>query len=122
MSGPFSQGAVFGALRRSLKKRRNSNKDEELEEKMALAKTKKKEVISKYKISKNDSGSDEVQIALLTERINGLSGHFEKNVKDHHSRYGLIKMVSRRKRLLKHLQSETPEKYQQIIARLDLRK
>jgi small subunit ribosomal protein S15 len=89
---------------------------------MALAKTKKKEIISKYKISKNDSGSDEVQIALLTERINGLSGHFGKNVKDNHSRYGLIKMVSRRKRLLKHLQSETPEKYQQIIARLDLRK
>ncbi len=89
---------------------------------MALAKTKKKEVISKYKISKNDSGSDEVQIALLTERINGLSGHFAKNVKDHHSRYGLIKMVSRRKKLLKHLQRETPEKYQQIIARLDLRK
>jgi small subunit ribosomal protein S15 len=89
---------------------------------MALAKTKKKEVITKYKISKNDSGSDEVQIALLTERINGLSGHFAKNVKDHHSRYGLIKMVSRRKRLLKHLQSESPEKYQQIIARLELRK
>ena len=89
---------------------------------MALAKTKKKKIISEYKISKNDSGSDEVQIALLTERINGLSGHFAKNVKDHHSRYGLIKMVSRRKKLLKHLQSETPEKYQQIIARLDLRK
>jgi len=89
---------------------------------MALAKTKKKEVITKYKISKNDSGSDEVQIALLTERINGLSGHFAKNVKDHHSRYGLIKMVSRRKRLLKHLQSESLEKYQQIIARLELRK
>jgi len=89
---------------------------------MALAKTKKKEVITKYKISKNDSGSDEVQIALLTERINGLSGHFAKNVKDHHSRYGLIKMVSRRKKLLKHLQSESLEKYQQIIARLELRK
>jgi len=89
---------------------------------MALEKTKKKEIISKYKISKNDAGSDEVQIALLTERINGLSGHFAKNVKDHHSRYGLIKMVSRRKKLLKHLQSETPEKYQQIIARLELRK
>ena len=89
---------------------------------MALAKTKKKEVIAKYKISKNDSGSDEVQIALLTERINGLSGHFAKNVKDHHSRYGLIKMVSRRKRLLKHLQSESLEKYQKIIASLELRK
>jgi len=89
---------------------------------MALAKTKKKEIISKYKISKSDSGSSEVQVALLTERINGLFGHFEKNVKDHHSRYGLIKMVSRRKKLLKHLQREAPEKYQQIIARLDLRK
>ncbi len=89
---------------------------------MALAKTKKKEIITKHKISKTDTGSDEVQIALLTERINGLSGHFEKNVKDHHSRYGLIKMVSRRKRLLKHLNSEAPEKYQKIIAALDLRK
>lgn len=89
---------------------------------MALAKTKKKEVISKYKITKNDSGSAEVQVALLTERINGLSGHFEKNVKDHHSRYGLIKMVSRRKKLLNYIRSEDPEKYQQLISRLDLRK
>ncbi|MFH0984752.1 MAG: 30S ribosomal protein S15 [Candidatus Omnitrophota bacterium] len=89
---------------------------------MALAKTKKKEIITKYKTTKNDSGSDEVQIALLTERINGLSGHFAKNVKDHHSRYGLIKMVSRRKKLLKHLESEAPEKYKQILVRLDLRK
>jgi small subunit ribosomal protein S15 len=89
---------------------------------MALAKTKKKEIISKHKITKTDTGSDEVQIALLTERINGLSGHFEKNVKDHHSRYGLIKMVSRRKKLLKHLNRETPEKYQKIISTLDLRK
>ena len=89
---------------------------------MALAKTKKKEIISKHKVTKSDTGSDEVQIALLTERINGLSGHFEKNVKDHHSRYGLIKMVSRRKKLLKHLNREAPEKYQKIIATLDLRK
>ena len=89
---------------------------------MALAKTKKKEVISKYKITKNDSGSAEVQVALLTERINGLSGHFAKNVKDHHSRYGLIKMVSRRKKLLNYIRSEDPEKYQKLIARLELRK
>ena len=89
---------------------------------MALEKIKKKEIISKYKITKNDSGSDEVQIALLTERINGLSGHFGKHVKDNHSRYGLIKMVSRRRRLLNHLRNENPEKYQMIIARLDLRK
>ena len=89
---------------------------------MALEKEKKKEIISKYKISKNDSGSAEVQVAILTERINGLSGHFEKNVKDHHGRYGLIKMVSRRKKLLNYIQSEDPEKYQKLIARLELRK
>ena len=89
---------------------------------MALDKTKKKEIISKNKKTKNDTGSAEVQVALLTERINGLSGHFEKNVKDHHSRYGLIKMVSRRKKLLSFVRREDPEKYQQLIARLDLRK
>lgn len=89
---------------------------------MALEKAKKKEIISKYKLSKNDSGSAEVQVALLTERINGLSGHFGKNVKDHHGRYGLIKMVSRRKKLLNYIQREDPEKYQKLITRLDLRK
>ncbi len=89
---------------------------------MALAKTKKKEIISKNKKTKNDTGSAEVQIAILTERINGLSPHFEKHVKDHHSRYGLIKMVSRRKKLLAYLKREDPEKYQKLIASLDLRK
>ena len=89
---------------------------------MAHSAVKKNEIIERFKTHPTDTGSSEVQIALLTERINGLSGHFGKNVKDHHSRYGLIKMVSRRKRLLKHLQSESPEKYQAIIARLELRK
>ena len=89
---------------------------------MALEKTKKKDIISKYKCSKNDTGSAEVQVALLTERINGLSKHFEGHNKDHHSRYGLIKMVSRRKKLLNYLRREDPEKYQQLITRLDLRK
>ena len=89
---------------------------------MALDKTTKKEIISKSKKTKNDTGSSEVQVAILTERINGLSDHFGKHVKDHHSRYGLIKMVSRRKKLLAYLKREDPEKYQQLIARLDLRK
>ncbi len=89
---------------------------------MALVKEKKSEIISKYKTTKTDCGSAEVQVAILTERINGLSGHFSKNVKDHHSRYGLIKMVSRRKKLLKYLQINSPEKYQKLIASLDLRK
>ncbi|HOG23358.1 MAG TPA: 30S ribosomal protein S15, partial [Candidatus Omnitrophota bacterium] len=59
---------------------------------------------------------------ILTERINGLSPHFEKHAKDHHSRYGLIKMVSRRKKLLAYLKREDPEKYQSLIASLELRK
>ena len=89
---------------------------------MSLTKEKKKKVISDYKRDKHDTGSAEVQIALLTERINELSEHFKTHVKDHHSRYGLIKMVGQRKRLLSYLNRESPEGYKKIIARLDLRK
>ena len=89
---------------------------------MALAKEKKKKVISDYKREKNDTGSVEVQVALLTERINGLSSHFKANVKDHHSRYGLIKMVGLRKRLLSYVNRISPERYKSLITRLDLRK
>jgi len=89
---------------------------------MALAKDKKKEIIKENATKKNDTGSAEVQIALLTERINGLSDHFNSHVKDHHSRFGLIKMVSRRKKLLKYVQDLDPKRYQDIIARLNLRK
>jgi small subunit ribosomal protein S15 len=89
---------------------------------MPLEKEKKKKVIADHKRGKHDSGSVEVQVALLTERINSLSGHFKKNVKDHHSRYGLIKMVSQRKKLLTYLHRIDPERYQALITRLDLRK
>ena len=89
---------------------------------MALTKEKKKETIQKFKISKNDAGSAEVQIAILTERINGLSGHFEKNVKDHHSRRGLLTMVTRRKKLLTYVQKENPKKYSELLEKLNLRK
>lgn len=89
---------------------------------MALTKEKKKQVVSDYARGKHDSGSVEVQVALLTERINGLSGHFEKHVKDHHSRYGLIQLVGQRKQLLNYLQKTDPERYKKLIARLDLRK
>ncbi len=89
---------------------------------MPLVKDQKKKVISSFSRDKRDTGSAEVQVALLTERINSLSDHFKKNVKDHHSRYGLIKMVGRRKRLLTYLRQEDPERYQKLIARLDLRK
>ena len=89
---------------------------------MPLTKDSKKKVIAKYQKSKTDTGSAEVQIALLTERINSLEQHFTANVKDHHSRYGLIKMVSRRKKLLTYVRNESPERYKEIITRLELRK
>ena len=89
---------------------------------MPLAKEQKKKVITDFKLSKQDTGSTEVQVALLTTRINGLSGHFQTNVKDNHSRYGLIKMVGERKRLLNYLRRTDPSRYHQLITRLDLRK
>jgi small subunit ribosomal protein S15 len=89
---------------------------------MSLTKEKKKKVIGDYKTDKHDTGSSEVQIALLTERINELSEHFKSHVKDHHSRYGLIKLVGQRKSLLSYLNRINPESYKKLIARLDLRK
>ena len=89
---------------------------------MVLIKERKKKVISDYRIHKRDSGSVEVQVAVLTDKINALSAHFEKNSKDHHSRFGLIKMVSKRKKLLSYLNKTYPERYKELITRLDLRK
>ncbi|MCL5954110.1 MAG: 30S ribosomal protein S15 [Leptospirillia bacterium] len=89
---------------------------------MALSKEKKQEVIESFKISGNDTGSVEVQVAILTERINQLGEHFKKFPKDVHSRRGLLLMVSRRRRHLKYLQSNNPAKYQEIISRLGLRR
>ena len=89
---------------------------------MSLTKDKKKKVISDYKVHKRDSGSSDIQVAILTEQINALSAHFEKNPKDHHSRFGLIKMVGKRKKLLSYLQKTDPERYKALISRLDLRK
>jgi small subunit ribosomal protein S15 len=89
---------------------------------MVLAKDKKKKKIEEFRVNKHDTGSVEVQVALLTERINNLSEHFKVNVKDHHSRYGLIQMVGLRKRLLNYLRRTHPDRYQKLIARLDLRK
>ena len=90
---------------------------------MVMPKDRKKKIISDFKRDKKDTGSSEVQVAILTERINSLTGtHFNTHAKDHHSRYGLIKMVGRRKRLLQYLQKTDPKKYKDIITRLDLRK
>ncbi len=89
---------------------------------MVLEKEKKKEIITKYRLNEKDTGSPEVQIALLTERINYLTKHLETHKKDHHSRRGLLKMVGRRRRLLDYLVSRERARYERIIRELDLRK
>ena len=89
---------------------------------MPLTKEKKKKIISDYHRDKKDTGSTEVQVALLTQRINDLSGHLKGHVKDNHSRYGLIKLVGQRKSLLSYLQKIDAKRYQDLITRLDLRK
>ena len=89
---------------------------------MALVKEKKQEIIKSFKEHEKDTGSPSVQIALLTERINSLSGHFKTHKRDHHSRHGLLRMVSIRRRLLDYLKRRDPKEYQGIIKKLDLRK
>jgi small subunit ribosomal protein S15 len=89
---------------------------------LSLVGTKKKEIIETYKVHEKDTGSSFVQIALLTERINHLSKHFEQHKKDHHSRQGLLKMVSTRRRLLTYLKKTDVKKYEEILSKLGLRK
>jgi small subunit ribosomal protein S15 len=89
---------------------------------MALVKEKKTEIIKTFKSNEKDTGSPSVQIALLTERINSLSGHFKAHKKDHHSRQGLLRMVSVRRRLLEYLKRKDLKEYQDLIKKLDLRK
>ncbi len=88
---------------------------------MAMTRDQKDSVIGKYKKHDNDSGSPEVQIALLTERINTLSAHFKMHAKDHHSRRGLLKMVGQRKRLLSYLKKKDLEGYRALIKDLGIR-
>ena len=89
---------------------------------MALQVVQKGEVVKRYQRSSKDTGSTEVQIALLTERINGLTEHFKTHVKDFHSRRGLLKMVSQRRKLLDYLKRKDADKYRDLIERLGLRK
>jgi len=89
---------------------------------MALASEAKKQVISKYKVHKTDTGSPEVQVAILSQRIAQLTEHFKSHQKDHHSRLGLLTMVARRRRLLKYLKSSSPERYKELITRLGIRR
>jgi small subunit ribosomal protein S15 len=89
---------------------------------MALQVVQKEQVVKQYQRSGKDTGSPEVQIALLTERINGLTEHFKAHVKDFHSRRGLLKMVSQRRKLLDYLKRKDADKYRDLIEKLGLRK
>jgi len=89
---------------------------------MALPKDVNREVINKFRLHENDSGSPEVQIALLTERINQLTKHFQVHKKDFSSRRGLLKLVGRRRKLLDYLKKHRIDKYRMIIKELNLRK
>ena len=89
---------------------------------MALAKEAKTETIGQYRTHATDTGSPEVQVALLTQRINGLMEHFKAHVKDNHSRRGLLKMVSQRRRLLDYLRHKNADRYREVINRLGIRK
>lgn len=89
---------------------------------MSLDTVKKSEIIGSFKIHDHDTGSPEVQIALLSERITYLTQHFKTHAKDHHSRRGLLKLVSQRKRLLKYLKTTDKARYDKVIERLGLRK
>ncbi len=89
---------------------------------MALQKEVKRDVINRFRLHERDSGSPEVQIALLTERINILTEHFRVHKKDYASRRGLLKMVGRRRKLLDYLKNNKIEKYRDIIKELNLRK
>lgn len=89
---------------------------------MALVKEKKAKIIEDFKTSKEDTGSPEVQIAILTERITSLSTHLKDNKKDVHSRRGLLQMVNKRRRLLVYLKKKDEERYDKVVAKLDLGK
>lgn len=89
---------------------------------MAITQERKNELIAEYKIHEHDTGSADVQIAILTEEINNLNQHLKTHKKDHHSRRGLMKMVGTRKRLLQYLRDNEVERYRNLIAKLGLRR
>lgn len=87
-----------------------------------MTQTRKQEIIANFKREENDTGSPEVQIALLTERINELTEHLKVHVKDNHSRRGLLKMVGKRRNLLNYLAKKDLARYREIVEKLNLRK
>lgn len=89
---------------------------------MSISQERKNELVKEYAKSEGDTGSPEVQVAILTERINNLTDHFKSHKKDNHSRRGLLKMVSQRRRLLDYVKGKNVERYQDLIKRLGLRR
>ncbi|MBX6753304.1 30S ribosomal protein S15 [Thermorudis peleae] len=89
---------------------------------MALYKAQKEQIIQQFRVHEHDTGSPEVQIALLTERINNLVEHLREHPHDHHSRRGLLMLVGQRRRLLRYLRDNDADRYQALIARLGLRR
>lgn len=89
---------------------------------MRLSQEKKKSLIERFKVHEGDTGSPEVQIALLSERINGLTGHFKAHQKDHHSRRGLLMLIGKRRGLLEYLRKKDTERYRAVTEKLGLRK
>lgn len=89
---------------------------------MALTTEQKSGVLDKFRRDPKDTGSPEVQIALLSERITGLGGHFTAHKRDHSSRRGLVKLVNQRRKLLDYLKATKPQKYQEVVERLGLRR
>ena len=89
---------------------------------MPLTIDQKKTLIEQYRVHDGDTGSPEVQIALLTERINGLTEHFKRHAKDHHSRRGLLMLIGKRRSLLEYLKNKTPDRYRAVIEKLGIRR
>jgi len=89
---------------------------------MSITSAQRSQIVTDYQRAKGDTGSPEVQVALMTARINYLTGHFKEHVKDHHSRRGLLRLVSRRRKLLDYLKSKDDTAYRKLIERLELRK
>ena len=89
---------------------------------MALSAKTKSEIVSVFQLKEGDTGSPEVQVALLTNNINNLQGHFKEHHKDHHSRRGLIRMVNQRRKLLDYLKNKDAKRYSDLIKRLELRR
>ena len=112
MEFPTGAGSIKLGLRR--------NNEREFE--MAMTTANKASIVAEYAQGKGDTGSPEVQVALLTARINDLQPHFKEHTKDHHSRRGLLRLVSQRRKLLDYLKGKDVERYRTLITKLGLRK